>query len=252
MNTSAVILAAGRGARMGGVAKGLLPWQGRPLIAHLIDHLTPQVDALLLNVPRELDAATHAAYAAFGLPLLHDDPRFAGCGPLAGLHAALGHVANAQATGGQVVSVPCDLPSLPSDLVARLQHAAWVQAAQPRLAYVTSGGRAWPTLALLHTDWHTALEQSLLDGHLAAWRWFEEHGAAKAEVAADTLLNLNSSADWQQTTKGDPEKPSRAGGVQGAPQRVPETYQSDRRGASEDVTQQSARAVGFSRCPKIR
>jgi hypothetical protein len=50
---------------------------------------------------------------------------------------------------------------------------------------------------------------------------------------------------------GHLEKPSRAGGMQGAPQRIPETYQIDRREVSEEATPQSARAVGFSRCPDV-
>ncbi|NNM69540.1 MAG: carbohydrate kinase [Gallionella sp.] len=49
---------------------------------------------------------------------------------------------------------------------------------------------------------------------------------------------------------GHLEKPSRAAGMQEAPQRTPQTYQIDRQGVSEDATQQSSRAVGFSRCPR--
>ncbi len=79
-----MILAGGRGTRMGGVEKGLLDWQGRPLMARLIEDLAPQVDRLLINANR-----AHERYAAFGLPLIADDPRHAGLGPLAGVHAAL-------------------------------------------------------------------------------------------------------------------------------------------------------------------
>lgn len=61
-----------------GVEKGLLDRQGRPLIARLIEDLAPQVDRLLINANR-----AHERYAAFGLPLIADDPRHAGLDPLA-------------------------------------------------------------------------------------------------------------------------------------------------------------------------
>lgn len=109
-----VILAGGRGTRMGGVEKGLLDWQGRPLMARLIEDLAPQVDRLLINANR-----AHERYAAFGLPLIADDPRHAGLGPLAGVHAALTVVET-----GRVVCVPCDLPGLPEDLVSRFLAAS--------------------------------------------------------------------------------------------------------------------------------
>ena len=79
-----VVLAGGLGRRMGGVEKGLIELRGRPLLAHVIERLRPQVDELLLNANREIQR-----YAAFGVPVVGDV--IEGCvGPLAGLHAGLG------------------------------------------------------------------------------------------------------------------------------------------------------------------
>lgn len=108
-----LVLAGGRGSRMGGLDKGLVPFEGRPLVAHAIERLAPQVGPLLINANRHAEA-----YAAFGVPVvadaLADYP-----GPLAGLLAGL-----EQAGTEWLVSVPCDTPRFPADLVARLAASA--------------------------------------------------------------------------------------------------------------------------------
>jgi molybdopterin-guanine dinucleotide biosynthesis protein A len=182
---TAVILAGGRGTRMGGVEKGLLEWQGRPLIAHLIDALAPQVDSILINANR-----AHERYAAFGLPIIGDTPSFAGLGPLAGLHTALSH-----ARTELVVCVPCDMPSLPPDLVHRLIKAIETRPDRPPLAYAMSAGRAYPTLCLSHVALQEPLAASLRQGHCAAWRWFVEHEAGVADLGNTPLANFNTHAD---------------------------------------------------------
>ena len=181
MTITAVILAGGRGTRMGGVEKGLLDWHGRPLIAHLIDALAPQVDGLMLNVNRE-----HARYAAFNLPLIGDTPELTGLGPLAGLHSALSH-----SPTDLVVCVPCDLPSLPCDLIERLVTASTMRRLSPPLAYATSAARAYPTLCLSHIAWREALAASLRQGHCAAWRWLSEQQAGVADLGAWEPENFN-------------------------------------------------------------
>lgn len=104
-----VILAGGRGRRMGGVDKGLLELRGRPLAAWVAERLAPQVDELLVSANRNGER-----YAAIGYRVVGDRiPGFAG--PLAGLHAALKVAAHQL-----VATVPCDSPFLPADLVLRL------------------------------------------------------------------------------------------------------------------------------------
>ena len=104
-----LVLCGGRATRMGGVEKALVPWAGRPLLAHVIDRLAPQVGAVALNVNRQA-----ALYAGFGLPLWPDaDDTLPG--PLAGWLAALG-----RSPTEWLLSVPCDSPLLPADLAARL------------------------------------------------------------------------------------------------------------------------------------
>ena len=104
-NITGLILAGGQARRMGGVDKGLLDFKNQAMILHVINRLSPQVETLLINANREIEA-----YERFGLHVISDQIRdFAG--PLAGLHAGM------QATKTEfVLSVPCDSPLLPDDL----------------------------------------------------------------------------------------------------------------------------------------
>jgi len=78
-----IVLAGGRGRRMGGVDKGLVDFAGRPLVAHVIERFAPQVGAIVINANQNVER-----YAAFGAPVVRDAiGGFAG--PLAGLHAGL-------------------------------------------------------------------------------------------------------------------------------------------------------------------
>ena len=112
MPISAIILAGGRATRMDGADKGLVLFQQKPLIAHVIDRLAPQVDEVLINANRETEA-----YGRLGYPVLQDEVTgFAG--PLAGMQLGLKH-----AKSEYVLTVPCDSPLLPLDLAARLESA---------------------------------------------------------------------------------------------------------------------------------
>ena len=94
-----VVLAGGRGARMGGVDKGLQLYNGVPLALHALHRLQPQVGASLINANRHLEQDRR-----FGVPVLADTlPDYAG--PLAGFVTALGHCETPN-----LVTVPCDSP----------------------------------------------------------------------------------------------------------------------------------------------
>ena len=104
-----LILAGGRGSRMGGVDKGLQIHRGRPLAAHALERLRPQVGRLMVNANRNLET-----YRAMGVPVWPDEvPDYPG--PLAGMLAGLAHCETAL-----MATVPCDTPNFPLDLVARL------------------------------------------------------------------------------------------------------------------------------------
>src|SRR6202165_3424457 len=131
IEVTGVVLAGGQGSRMGGVDKGLQPFRGKPMAAHVIERLTPQVDELLINANRNPEA-----YARFGHRVIADEIEgFAG--PLAGFERGLVHAA-----GALVVTVPCDSPFLPIDLVRRLRQG--LESAAAQLAGAKTGDHAHP------------------------------------------------------------------------------------------------------------
>ena len=131
-----IVLAGGQGRRMGGVDKGLVQLDGKPLAQHVISRLAPQVGTLIVNANQNAER-----YAAFGYPVVADAVGgFAG--PLAGLHAGM-----AQADGTYVATAPCDSPFLPADLVSRL--AAALVAANAQLAVARTFDQPHPVLRFL-------------------------------------------------------------------------------------------------------
>lgn len=106
-----LILAGGEGRRMGYQNKGLLPFQGRSLVAHVVDRIAPQVDQLYLSANRDLES-----YKALDLPVISDDPQWQGSGPLAGIASLLPYLEEDQVV--QIVS--CDGPFIPMNLVEML------------------------------------------------------------------------------------------------------------------------------------
>jgi molybdenum cofactor guanylyltransferase len=178
--TTGVVLAGGQGSRMGGVDKGLQPFRGKPMVAHAIERLAPQVGELLINANRNPEA-----YAQFGYRVIADEIEgFAG--PLAGFERGLAH-----ASGDLVVTVPCDSPFLPADLVARLREA--LERSSADLAVAKTGEQAHPVFSLMRRGVHASLVQFLSSGQRKIDKWY---GALKViEVAfddeAEAFLNIN-------------------------------------------------------------
>jgi len=180
IEVTGVVLAGGQGSRMGGVDKGLQPFRGKPMAAHVIERLAPQVDEILVNANRNAEA-----YASFGHRVIADEIEgFAG--PLAGFERGLAH-----ARGSLVVTVPCDSPFLPFDLVARLRGA--LEAGGADLAVAKTGAQAHPVFSLMRRAVLPSLQQFLGGGQRKIDRWY---AAVKVvEVAfddeADAFLNIN-------------------------------------------------------------
>ena len=203
-----LILAGGEGRRMGGADKGLLDFHGRPLVAHVIERLVPQVDTLLISANRNLDE-----YLDFGYPVVTDASADR-LGPLAGIAAGL----QACETPWLLVC-PCDCPALPTDLVARL--IAGALAAQATLAArvsiaiggvdlaatyaygrqslpaITSITGTFPAaLQLCRRELLPALTAYLATGERRVAGWCRAQGAVEVAFAdASAFNNLNTPAD---------------------------------------------------------
>lgn len=181
---SALILAGGRGSRMGHVDKGLQPFRGMTMVAHVLQRLAPQVGAVAINANQNLPA-----YAAFGVPVWPDETTgFAG--PLAGLEAGLRHCATPY-----LVTAPCDSPFVPNDLAARLFDALQSQGADIALAVTQEAGmrkQPHPVFCLVKTSLLPVLSQYLLEGGRKMDGWYA--GLKVAEVLfedSDAFRNIN-------------------------------------------------------------
>src|SRR5919204_6857032 len=154
---SGIVLAGGLGRRMGGVDKGLQLLHDRPMIAHVLARLAPQVDDIVINANQN-----HERYAAFGHRVVPDEiSGFAG--PLAGLHAGLKAVAHPL-----VVTAPCDSPFLPKDLVARLQDSL----GENDLAVAKTGDQPHPVFSLVRRSALANLETFLVQGGRKIDAWY--------------------------------------------------------------------------------
>jgi len=185
------VLAGGRGRRMDGADKGLLPLGGKPLVAHVLERLAPQVGAIVINANRNVDR-----YAAFGHPVVMDEiGDFAG--PLAGIHAALAHAGTRH-----VVTVPCDVPRFPRDLVARLAAALRAQP-QAAVAVASTGARTQPVFALYdRIAVLPDLAAFLRDGGRKVEAWQQTLPAAVVAFDADAAAfhNINTPAELAAAT----------------------------------------------------
>lgn len=180
MSISGVVLAGGLARRMGGVDKGLIAFAGKPMVAHVVERLRPQVDEILINANREIDQ-----YEVYGYPVIPDEIEgFAG--PLAGLHRGM-----SAANQPFVLTVPCDSPFLPADLASRLMQA--LQQADADLAVAKTGTQAHPVFCLCRTSLKNHLQNYLQGGGRKIDAWYNT--LKVVEVAFDdqpqAFANIN-------------------------------------------------------------
>jgi molybdenum cofactor guanylyltransferase len=200
-NITAVILAGGLGRRMGGVDKGLQLIHGKPMVQHVLNRLQPQVGKVLINANRHLDE-----YKGFGVPVCSDS--ISGyAGPLAGIHAAL-----LQTDTLYLVTVPCDSPLLPNDLVSRLSVAVSEHSADAAVV-VTSDGeqqQRHPVFLLLKSDVRSSLEHYLNNGGRKVDDWLASLNCVDVLFEDETAFtNVNTPEDIQAliTTTGSRPTP---------------------------------------------
>lgn len=169
-NLTVAVLAGGRGERMGGADKGLVQLAGRPLLSWVLDVVAGDAGGILIVANRH-----SSDYATFGHPVVPDSwPDFRG--PLAGMLAALEH-----ARSPWVLTLPCDAPRLPQDLLARLWNAA--ASADAPAAYATANDHAHPPCSLIRRDLAPQLRAALEAGERAPYRWLRTIGAATADFS---------------------------------------------------------------------
>jgi molybdenum cofactor guanylyltransferase len=189
-----ILLAGGKSSRMGGGDKCLRPLGGRPILAHIIERLKPQVSGLIVNANGEI-----GRFAQFGLPVVEDS--VAGyAGPLAGVLAGLQWIKLNRPDSEYGVTVATDTPFFPADLVQRFLAA---RGDRPALLVARSAAGVHPVIGLWPVDLADDIEHSLNRDLRKVGDFTERHGAVEvpfppveiggAEI--DPFFNINRPED---------------------------------------------------------
>jgi len=163
---------------MGGVDKGLQSLRGRPMIEWVLERLAPQVSEIIVNANQNIQS-----YESYGHRVVRDE--IAGfAGPLAGLHAGLKAAAHPL-----VVTVPCDSPFLPEDLVERL----FASLKNNDLAVARTGEQPHPVFALMKRQVRESLEAFLAAGGRKIDAWYAALKVVEVSFddEADAFRNIN-------------------------------------------------------------
>ncbi|MCF6217316.1 MAG: molybdenum cofactor guanylyltransferase [Gammaproteobacteria bacterium] len=184
-NLCGVILAGGRGRRMGGGDKGLQEYQGRPLVEHLLARLQPQLKQLAININRN-----QQQYRKYKLTLCQDRwPDYRG--PLAGIASAFDSIDTPY-----LLFCPCDTPLIPKDLVTRLIKSQNQQ--QNPLTIVESPRGIQPLCCLMHRSLQPSLLNYLNRGERRVQEWMRQQQPAITHYQSDKpFKNINTLAQVQ-------------------------------------------------------
>jgi len=182
-----VILAGGKGRRMGGQDKGLVSFKKNSLIKHVIDAISLQADNIIINANRNLQQ-----YADFGYPVVEDTLNdFQG--PLAGFLAAMSSVST-----DYILTLPCDGPVITDNYVEKMLQG--INETNAELAIASDGSRMQPVYALIPLSLQQSLNKFLAEGGRKIDVWYQQHEFTLVEFDANTefFTNINTPQDLQK------------------------------------------------------
>ena len=186
-----VILAGGRGSRMGSVDKGLKPLRGKPMVQWVAERFAPQVAEVLINANQNIDK-----YQILGYKVIPDAiGGFAG--PLAGLHRGL-----SEASHDLVATAPCDSPFLPTDLIARLRAA--LENAGAELTVAKTGDQPHPVFCLCRKSVLPGLTDFLSSGGRKIDAWYSKLKVVEVlfDDQPDAFSNINTEEELRAADSG--------------------------------------------------
>jgi len=184
----AVILAGGRGSRMGGHDKGLIKIQNRTLIETVLDQIHPYINQTVISANRNIKQ-----YQDLGYQVIQDDtPDFSG--PLAGIARAM-DVMNKEL----LLVIAVDMPALPSDVIPKLLSLLDLKEAD--ICCIKEGERLQPLVSVINTRLKADLTQYLQNGHRKVTDWFQQHKLATLELEDNTIVNLNTFHELEKYSK---------------------------------------------------
>lgn len=181
-----VVLAGGRARRMGNKDKGLIQYNGQPLVGYAIDALKSVVAQIMINANRNQEA-----YTRFGYPVIVDLTDTYD-GPLAGILSALKHTDTPY-----LLSIPCDCPLIQPRLLKRMVDTIILKQAQAGVAF--DGERIHPVFLILKTELVNSLESYLASGQRKIDTWLFQHQLEKIDISdhPEIFKNINTPQDLE-------------------------------------------------------
>lgn len=186
---TALILAGGEGRRVDRQNKGLIPFRGIPLIRHVINRIHPTVQTILISANHNI-----TEYETFGFPVYEDLPEWAGQGPLAGIISLFPHV---PPDSDYILTVPCDTPFLPANLVSSLTNA-FCPDPNLQIAYAATPEKIHPSIFISKPYINKQLASHLQQKNRSLRSWIFRHANLKVEFPDEhAFTNMN---DFQTIT----------------------------------------------------
>jgi molybdenum cofactor guanylyltransferase len=181
-----VILAGGKGSRLNDQDKGLLQWQGKPFVEHILHNIASNVHHVLINANRNIET-----YQRYGHPVIQDDVMNYS-GPLAGMLSAL-RVATTQ----YILTVPCDAPLTTQVVIERFLQAYGNR--EQRLYVAATDDGLQPVYAMIHTSLLGSLEKYLADGKRKTQGWLKDNHAVVVDFSEQDMsfMNINTEKEFQ-------------------------------------------------------
>ena len=211
-NTYAVVLAGGSSTRMGRPHKGLMAFGSNTILHRIIQNIQPQVAHVLLNI--NADEELYTPYiSSYGLTTINDDniPNEGNLGPLAGICSAMTKIKQMDSDAKWLLSVPCDGPYLPINLLVELASQITkdnIQTlsstdTQEQLALVVnpcSNGRKHHVIGVWSLDLEEPLRRFLASGQRAVGKFLQSINNISVAFDIgenDPFFNVNTPADYQ-------------------------------------------------------
>ena len=180
-DVSCIILAGGEGKRVGGVDKGLLEFEGKALVEHVIDRVAPQVDDIVISANRNKQR-----YQQYSDNVIGDESEQF-LGPLAGISAAFDRCKH-----DLVLIVACDTPFLPTDIIEKFLSSK----ADAQL-YIASSNEKWQLVMLIHKSLQGTVKQSLDNNQLRLMQWASSQRPEIIDFPDDAAFkNFNHNDDF--------------------------------------------------------
>jgi len=192
-SVTGLILAGGKGSRMGGVDKGLQAFRGKRLVDHVYERFAPQVGGVIINANQN-----HEEYKTFGVRVVSD--AIGGyAGPLAGLHAGL-----SVSKRPFLASVPCDSPFLPVDLIERLYQR--IDETGAELAVAKTGEQPHPVFSLMRRGVLDHLAEFLKGGGRKIDAWYATLNVVEVgfDHEPEAFSNINTREELQTWENAPP------------------------------------------------